>query len=81
MNIAIVEDELPAAEKLTRYLKKYNDDVAVLQLRNEGSKGGNQEILQKFKIFQTTTEIRETGQISEIRAREIPLSASLPGGI
>ena len=30
MNIAIVEDELPAAEKLTRYLKKYDADIEVL---------------------------------------------------
>lgn len=30
MKIAIVEDELPAADKLTRYLKKYDEDVAVL---------------------------------------------------
>ena len=30
MNILIVEDEIPAAEKLERYLKKYSEDIKVL---------------------------------------------------
>lgn len=30
MNILIVEDEIPAAEKLERYLKKYSKDIQVL---------------------------------------------------
>ena len=31
MNVLIVEDEIPAAEKLERYLKKYSADIQVLQ--------------------------------------------------
>jgi len=31
MNVLIVEDETPAAEKLERYLKKYNQDIQVLK--------------------------------------------------
>lgn len=30
MNVLIVEDEIPAAEKLERYLKKYSEDIQVL---------------------------------------------------
>ncbi len=30
MKIAIVEDELPAADKLTRYLKKYDENIEVV---------------------------------------------------
>ncbi len=30
MNVLIVEDETPAAEKLERYLKKYSEDIQVL---------------------------------------------------
>ena len=30
MNVIIVEDEIPAAEKLERYLQKYNADIGVL---------------------------------------------------
>lgn len=30
MNVLIVEDEIPAAEKLERYLKKYSEDIRVL---------------------------------------------------
>jgi len=31
MKIAIVEDEIPAAEKLTRYLKKYDEEIEIHQ--------------------------------------------------
>lgn len=30
MNVLIVEDEIPAAEKLERYLKKYSEDIQVM---------------------------------------------------
>ena len=30
MNVLIVEDEIPAAEKLERYLQKYSADIQVL---------------------------------------------------
>ncbi len=34
MNVLIIEDEVPAAEKLERYLKRYDQDIAVLDKLN-----------------------------------------------
>ncbi|TRX55974.1 response regulator transcription factor [Fulvivirga sp. M361] len=34
MNVLIIEDEVPAAEKLERYLKKYDTDIQVLDRLN-----------------------------------------------
>jgi len=37
MNVAIVEDEIPAAEKLERYLKRYDEDIHVLTIQQSVS--------------------------------------------
>lgn len=47
MKVLIVEDEIPAAEKLERYLKKYDADIAVVEKLN--SVAGSTDWLQKYQ--------------------------------